>query len=529
MRDNRVLDSTFTTSGSLKRLIRPTIIITLLTLAGQGVGFVTQMAIAASFGARADMDAFLAANTLPQYITAVFLTPLSVVFIPVFIDYMTTGREAEAWQVASRVISLFMLVLGGIAAIGMFFASNLLRLTTPGLSPSSLQLASLLAIINWPTIVVTGLASLLAGIYQAQGRFSWPAIATVLGALLNLSLVVFLARSFGVIGLAIAAATNICLQSILLLPVLFRRAQYRFTLNLDHSGVRQVLSLIWPLILSNLLICGTPIIDRYLASGLEEGTISHLGYAFKLYGVLAILISTGLTKVLFPRMAINIVKSGLLSMRHTVSQGLRFMWLIITPVICVGTVLALPLVTILFQRGQFNNADTRAVAGLFQIYLLALAGACLGNITTGGLYVLKETRIVAIIASLETLGYILYTPLLTRLLGAPGVALSYVIYFSPGLVWSTILIRYKTGNTGGRTVLVSFLRTGLAALLGGAAAWGMMRSTSNVWIQLVFGGVSGLLVYATGLWILKSSEIRQLWNTFRQMGKAKPPIHAVED
>ncbi len=518
-----------TASGGLRRLLGPAITITLLTLASQGLGFVTQMVVAASFGARADMDAFLAANTLPQYVTAVILTPISVAFIPVFTDYLASGREAEAWRVASSVISLCLLVLGGVAAIGMLLSRVLLRLATPGLSPASLELAGVVALITWPTVVAAGLAGLLASIYQAHGRFGWPAATPVFSSLAYLGLVLLLARPLGVVGLAIAASTYIFVQSLLLLPILFGRAQYHLALNLDHSGVRQVLSLMWPLILSGLLIRGTPIIDRYLASRLEVGTISHLGYATKVLGVLASLISMGLTTVLFPRMALNIVEGGLQIMRHTVSQGLRFMWLIIAPVICLGSVLAVPAVTLMFQRGHFGTGDTVAVAGLLRIYLLALAGMCLGDITGRGLYALKETRIVAILGSLEMLGYILYAPFLTRLLGAPGVALSYVVYFSPGLVWSTMLIRHKTGRTGGSTILVSFLRGGLAGLLGGAAAWGVSQLIPSVWIQLVLGGASGLLVYGAGLWILRSPEIRQLWTILRQIGKARSPFYAGSD
>ena len=80
----------------------------------------------------------------------------------------------------------------------------------------------------------------------------------------------------------------------------------------------------------------------------------------------------------------------------------------------------------------------------------------------------------------------------------------------------------KTGNARGRTVLGSFTRTELAALMGGAAAWGGIEITSNVWVQFVLGGISGLLVYGAGLWVLQSPEIHEAWNTFRKREKTKP-------
>ena len=75
------------------------------------------------------MDAFLAANTIPQYIIAIMLSALSFVFIPVFVDYLATGREDEAWQIASSVINLSLLVLGALVAVSILFPDAILGLT----------------------------------------------------------------------------------------------------------------------------------------------------------------------------------------------------------------------------------------------------------------------------------------------------------------------------------------------------------------------------------------------------------------
>src|SRR5712692_5019479 len=90
-------------SGGMKHLVRPTLIVTMFAITGQAVGFVTQVVIAAAFGARADMDAFLAANTLPMYLTTVLLSSLGFVFIPVFVDYVSGGDDREAWKIVNSI------------------------------------------------------------------------------------------------------------------------------------------------------------------------------------------------------------------------------------------------------------------------------------------------------------------------------------------------------------------------------------------------------------------------------------------
>lgn len=495
----------------MKLLLRSIATITIFTLGGQIIALATQVVITAKFGAGTNMDAFLAASAAPNYIVSLLLTSLGFVFIPVLVDYAAAEREGEAWQIASGVITLCMLILGGLALGGMIFARPLLQWMIPGLSPESLTTAVRVARITWPTIVATGLVSLLTGIYQARSRFGWPAAVPVIGALVNLGLVAVLARPLGVLGLALAATTSLVLQAAMLLPIAIRAGRFRLSLNLQHPGVRQVLHLLWPLVLAALFYRFTPLIDCYLASNLGEGAISHLGYAFKLINVSALFISAGISAVIFPRMAIDTAAGDMMSLRHTTSWGLRGVWLSTAPAICIGWALAPPFVTVLFRRGQFSAVDALSVAALFQVYLFAMVGMCLGNITCRVLYALKSTRIIAAMGVVEAIAYMLYTPLLAKLWGISGVALAYVLYYNVSIVWNLVLIMHKTGNVGGRTVIRSFFKTTLAATAGGAVAWAITASLCNPWLQLIFGGTGGIISYIGFLRLSRSAEGQILW------------------
>jgi len=467
------------------------------------------------------MDAFFVASVVPQYVITVLVGSLGFVFVPVFVDYLATGREDEAWRIASSVINLTLLVLGVLVALGLLFPDAILGATASGLPKETLRLAAQIAVITWPSVLATGVVSLLTGIYQAQSRFGWPAAVPVIGAFVNLCLVVVLANRFGIIGLAISTTLGVFLQVGLLLPLALKGGRYRLTLNWRDPAVLQVLRLLLPLVLANVVSRSTSLLERFLASGMPEGSISHLGYAFRIFIVLIMLISTGITTVIFPRMAVNVASADLSDLRRTMSAGLRLMWLAIAPMMVIGVVLALPLIVAVFQRGQFDASDSVAVARLLQVYLLALAPACLANIVGRGFYVLRDTRTVAVLSSIESVAYIFYTIALAHLWGVTGIALGYVFLYNGSLAWQALIVRHKAGNVGGQTVISSFTRTGLAALLGGATAWGVMQLTSNVWFQLVLGGVSGLLVYGVGLWFLRSPEIHQGWNAFRLRGKSE--------
>src|SRR5690349_20664152 len=182
----------------MRRIARAVLIITLFTLLGQAVTFVTQVVMAALFGAGKSMDAFLAANAIPQYVIAVLLGSLGVVFIPVFIEYLTTGSQEEAWQIASSVINLTLIGLVVLILFAILSPETILRMAAPGLPKDVRQLAVQIAFITWPSVLATGVISLLTGIYQSQSRFGWPAAVPVIGAILNLLLLVVLAPHLGI-------------------------------------------------------------------------------------------------------------------------------------------------------------------------------------------------------------------------------------------------------------------------------------------------------------------------------------------
>lgn len=497
----------------MKGLFKPTLLITTFIILGQGLGFITQIVIAALFGAGANMDAFLAASAAPQYLMAVLIGSLSFVFVPVFVDYMADGRKEEAWQIASSVINLCLVTLFILTVLGMIFPDVILRLIAPGLSDTAHSLAVKVALITWPGILAIALISLLTSIYQSQFHFGWPAAVPLLGAAANLLLIVIFTKWWGILGLAVATTAGLLLQAFLLLPIALRTKRYRMSLNLRHPGVVQVLTLLAPLLLVNLVAKLTPVVERFFASSMSEGSISHLNYASRLSGVPILLISTGITTVIFSRMAVNVASNDMAGLRYSMSSSLRFMWLMLAPAMALGIALALPLVSVAFLRGQFNATDALSVAGLLQIYLLSLAGACLGNITGRSFYVLKDTRTIAVIGSIESIAYIFYTYYLAHSFGIIGVAWGYVILFNFSFLWQIIVLRYKTGNTGGRAITSSFVRVGASAVIAGIVSWGLSSLISNMLLQLILCGTAGVVVYVGAVFVFRVPEARVLWDT----------------
>src|SRR5690242_16182438 len=106
----------------MRRLIRPTIAISGITLLSQLLSAAVQILVAALFGAKVELDAYFAAITLPTYFSAVLLGGLSYVFVPLFVGHRTSGSEAQAWKIADNIVTLYLVVAGALTAAGMIWA-----------------------------------------------------------------------------------------------------------------------------------------------------------------------------------------------------------------------------------------------------------------------------------------------------------------------------------------------------------------------------------------------------------------------
>ncbi|QKW07425.1 polysaccharide biosynthesis C-terminal domain-containing protein [Streptomyces sp. NA04227] len=114
-------------------------------------------------------------------------------------------------------------------------------------------------------------------------------------------------------------------------------------------------------------------IERFWASGLSAGAISHLNYAQKICQ-LPMVLSLMLCTVTFPVVARAVADGDTEAARHRIERDL----LLAASVVLLGAAAVLAtapqLVQLLFQRGAFTSADTAATAGVMRVYAAGLLG-----------------------------------------------------------------------------------------------------------------------------------------------------------
>jgi putative peptidoglycan lipid II flippase len=478
-----------------------------LTLAAQLVTLAVQVVFATFFGASPNSDAFFAALALPLYLSAVLVSALAVVFLPIFVEQRSLIGSGEADRVASAAINLTVLVLGGVAVAGVLFASPLLALSAPGLPPPTQELASELAAILWPSIVGSGLVAILTARWQVDGRFGWPAAVPFVGAAANLALLVTLTPLIGAFGAAVAWTASLSLQAVLLTPVALRT--WSPSLLLRHPAILALAVSIAPLALANVFIRASLILERYLGSQLPPGDLSHLTYASRIVLAIGVFVAAGPGTVIFPRLAEDVAVRDRSALAERVASGLRSLWLVIAPVLALTIALADHGTRLVFERGAFTREDADTVASLVRLYAPAIAGIGLAAVSAHALYALRVTRILASVGAAEGLAYVVYTAVLARSFGAAGIALGFSAYYLISVAWQLLYVRRVT-STRGMRLIGSFAVTGGVAVVAGLAAWAAAAGWSaQPLVACAVGSGIGVVTYGAGLTLVRGLKWRR--------------------
>jgi len=484
-------------------LLKPTIQITVFSILGILVSFATQIIVAAKFGATMERDAYFAAIVVPAYVTAVLLGSLTVTFVPIFIEYETKKSKAEAWRVASIFTNLTFPVLFGISLLGFIFAKQLISVTAPGFKGEQLLLTASLLRIILPSIIFSGLTSLLSSIYYAEHRFLRPTIVPVVNAVLMLSSVVLFTRYWGIKSLAFGYLIGAIVGFLIVVPILFKQSRYSFSFDFRNEGVVQVIRVMSPLVLAALFYRATTVIERMIASSLPTGSISYLGYANRITMILGTIATLGISTTIFPVMARSWAENDLAKVREYFARGVRIIMLITFPIAAIFAVLRVPIIQVVFERGAFDHRATLAVANVMLI-LLAGPFICggLGNVVWKGFYISQRTKLASLLNVTNTFIYIFLAYFLARYFSYLGLALASTIGFVIGISAGLIAMKFIYKNINGRKILIGLGTILASSLLSGTlvySCFNLLPATLNLIVRVMTATSLGLIAY---LWLI---------------------------
>ncbi len=450
------------------------------TLLSRLLGALRDIVIASFFGAGLVSDAFIAAFRIPNLLRRMFGEgSLSIAFVPVYSDALYHEGRAEADRLAGSAMRLLTLVLLAAVVLGMWAAPWLTRLLAPGFGEiaDKMSLTVTLTRMMFPYIFFIGMMALCMGILNVLGHFAAPALAPVC---LNMAMITsllagacFVTSKEGLVKwLAAGVVAGGVLQLALQVPFLIKNKVYFWhPARLWHPALKRSLVLLGPVLLGAAVYQINSLVITLLGSFLPQGSISYLYYADRLVqfplGVFGIATATAV----LPTLARQSSEGQFGAMRLTFAHAIKLLFFMTLPAMAGLIVLREPIVSLLFQRGAFDEHSMQLTAGALLYYGMGLWAFSAVRIVLNVFYALKDTHTPVRIAVWSIAANIVFSVVLMVPMQQNGLALALSMSSTVNLALLTVALRKKLGALGWRGIAYSLIKSGACAAVMGAGVW----------------------------------------------------------
>ena len=408
------------------------------TFISRVLGLIRDMVIG-SFFSRTETDAFFVAFRIPNFFRR-FLGEgaLSISFIPVFVQCLSDSTQEDSEKRArnfmNSVYTILLLCVSILTVLGVILMEPLLQILFSGAPfaeiEGKLQMSVVMARLLFMYLFLVIIYAYFMGVANALGRFFLPALAP---AFLNFFMIVFsfLPKdlvSFPPLLLCWGVLVGGMMQVLLTAIVLFRLGflpRLRFSFFTDDLKLMASRFLPGIFGVGGLALIG--LLNLYFSGWLEEGTHTYIYYGDRLLELPRSLIAISLGTALLPNLSYFAVVGEKERMLKTAADQRDILLFLILPCALAFYFLGLPIIEVLFKRGNFDAFTVDRTAMVLKIYSLLLVSSSLSQVLATCFYAIKNTWYPALCSFLYVLFHWLLTPYMIRAFDLEGLVGATVI------------------------------------------------------------------------------------------------------
>lgn len=486
---------------------------------------------------------FFAAVRLPDLIFQIFVFgALSVAFIPVFTEYFEGKGKKEAYELASSVLNLSLLILIVLSVVIFIFADWIIgTFVVPGFPPD--QKAQVVALTKVILIgqIILAVGSFFIGILQSFQRFIFPALAGVFynfGMILG---IVFFAKELGImsaaIGVIIGATFHVLIQLPLVLNLGFK---WKLTKHIFSSGVREIIKLMSVRTIGLAAEQINDLVAVALASFISISSVTYLTFAQHLQIVPVSLFGTALAQAALPVLSSERARGRIDEFKATLLTTMHQILFLVLPATAILIVLRIPSVRLVFGASRFDWVATVLTGRTLGFMAIGLSAQAVSLLLVRGFYALKDTK-TPVIVSLSTvlINVILsvwFVSFLKLDVWSLGLAFSVSNIFSTLLLF--IFLHHKVGKFDVDMALIPLLKMLMATIIMGVALYIPIKlldqvifDTTKVIGLLILTGLASffaIVIYVILVWFMKVKELRTYVDLLKKVGNVRSNVKSSE-
>ena len=504
-----------------KNIIKTFSSVFLITLVAKVLGLLRDIVFANFYGTGMEATAYFAAIKIPTQIVDLVLSSAIVsTFIPVFNEIMQKDGKEKANKFAGNFINVVTVVATGISIFGMLFAPQIVNWLAGGFDAQTYNLTVELIRITFPMIIFTAMAFSFVGFLQSYGEFNIPAAISGISNLIVIGFLLFFSNTTGIHGVALCMVIAWALQLIIQLPHA-KKFGYNFGFNIDFKdpNLKKVFLLSIPILISTAVLPINNLVSTRLASGMDEGAVPALEYAYKLYIVISGVFTYAIGNIIFPELSRASSNKDGTEFKSIISKAIKLLAFILIPLTVGIIIYREDIVSVMYQRGEFDLTSTIQTSSALLYYAIGIIGAGIVEIMNKSFYAKQDTKTPLFVgASIIIVNIILSILLGNTAMTFSGLALATSITALINALVLTIIINKKEKGILSKDLLIHFGKVVISTIIMAFAVIGINGLLVGVLennltmhiIRMIIGAVCGLITYFILTACLKVNEFKIL-------------------
>lgn len=442
--------------------------ISIMTLISKGLGFIREILIANRFGSGMETDTYFIAITASIIIIGAIGNALKTTLIPIFTEVEERHGKAGKFKFLNNTFNIVFLITIIIVVLGYIFSPLVIKVLAKDFTGEQFDLAVRLNRIGLPIAIFLGLNHLFSGLLHSSEIFGPPAIAGLPYNFVFLIYLIFFSKGASIETLMMVTVLASSTQFLILLPAVRHMGyKYSFNINLKDLYFRKAMILVLPVLLGTAVQQINTIIDKTLASGLVEGSISALTYASKINEMVIAVFIMAITTVIFPMLSRAFAREDGERVKTILGQSINIILIITVPATIGILLLAEPVVYLFFEGGLFGSNATYMTSQALMFYSLGLVGFSLRLMLNKVYYSFQDTITPMINGAIAVVVNLIFNLILIKPMGHSGLALATSISATATTVLLFASLRKKMGPIGLTKYIICFFKTLGAALIMG--------------------------------------------------------------
>lgn len=483
------------------------------TLVGQVLNFFTDILIANYFGTSWKADAYMLALLFPMIIYDLLIAGIGATFIPLYISRKKVGDAQDFFR---AVVNSTGIITSFIGATLFFLAPYLINLIASGFSEEAKGLTVILIRLLLFLVVTMPISAALSNLLNAHGQFAVPALGKASNFACIILSMIFFVKIMDiyslVLGFFIGSLLFLMVQIYL---VRVTGIEYSPSIQIKHPALKEMGILLLPLFLATLVNYVNIFVERSVAASFAEGSIAALNYAFKVINIPVNLLVISAMTVILPTLSGLAAEGDIKSLRDLTLKGLRFISFIMTPIILGIIIFRVPLIKLLFERGEFTQESTKVTVSALSFYAVGVLGLSAVTLLTRVFYALKNIKTLSKISVSMIMINIVLIIILSKTLGFVGIPLTFSITYTIHMVVMMILLDKKESIHLTTPFLKSFIKHFLSSGIMASVCllffmtldYSIFSFTMGKLVYLLLAAVIGNISYIFASLLLRAEEV----------------------